>query len=286
MYGIADSGGAHKFQTGVSKTAMAVTEVAPYANALPAIDPIHRSDNRPNRINKELSHILEIIVCTVEDAVAAERGGADRLEIISHYEAGGLTPSFDLVREITSTVKIPARVMLRESESFVVTDEEEIERLRDAARAFARLPVDGLVLGFLKEAPGGRSVDHDLVSRVLACAPSLKATFHRAFEALPDPTGAIGELKRHPQIDCALSRGKGEAWAAELDRFVEWDLAARPEIRMLVGGGTDKEAVKIFCKASLIRAFHLGRAVRDGEKIDGAVLAEPVKELAELIKAY
>jgi copper homeostasis protein len=59
--------------------------------------------------------ILETIVCSVEDAVAAERGGANRLEIISHYEVGGLTPSFDLVREVTSTVKIPARAMLRES---------------------------------------------------------------------------------------------------------------------------------------------------------------------------
>src|SRR5262245_12103748 len=211
--------------------------------------------------------ILEIIVCTVEDAVAAERGGANRLEIISHYEAGGLTPSFELVREITSTVKIPARVMLRESEPFVVTNEEEIERLSDAARAFARLPVDGLALGFLKETPGGMRIDHDLVSQVLACAPSLKATFHRAFEELPDPIGAIGELKRHPQIDCVLSRGHGEAWTAELDRFVAWERAARPEIRMMLGGGVDKEAIEVFCNASSIRAFHIGRAVRKGERI-------------------
>jgi copper homeostasis protein len=229
--------------------------------------------------------ILEIIVCTVEDAVAAERGGANRLEIISHYEVGGLTPPFDLVREITSAVKIPARVMLRESEPFVVNDEGEVERLRDAARAFARLPVDGLVLGFLKEGPGGRLVDHNLVSRVLACAPNLKVTFHRAFEELPDSIGAIGELKRHLQIDCVLSRGYGEAWTAELDRFVEWERAARPEIRMLLGGGVDRDAVKIFCKASPIRAFHVGRAARDGENIDSVVLAERVRELAELIKA-
>jgi copper homeostasis protein len=235
--------------------------------------------------------ILEIIVCTVEDAVAAERGWADRLEIISHYEAGGLTPPFDLVREITSTVKIPTRVMLRESEPFVVTDEGEIEKLCDAARAFARLPVEGLVLGFLKEAPGGRSpggrsIYHDLVSRVLVCAPNLKATFHRAFEELPDPIRAIGELKRHPQIDCVLSRSHGETWTAELDRFIEWERAARPEIRMLLGGGIDRDAVKFFCKDSPIRAFHVGRAARDGERIDGVVLAERVRELSELIKAY
>jgi copper homeostasis protein len=233
-----------------------------------------------------MPHILEIIVCTVEDAVAAERGGANRLEIISHYEVGGLTPPFDLVREITSTVKLPARVMLRESESFVVTYEGEIERLLDAARAFARLPIEGFVVGFLKETPGGLQIDHDLLSRVLACAPNLKATFHRAFEELPDPIGAIGELKRHPQIDCVLSRGRGEAWAAELDRFFEWERAAHPEIRMLLGGGVDEEAIEVFCKSSSIRAFHIGQAVREQKRIDGAVLAGRVKRIDELVRTY
>lgn len=230
--------------------------------------------------------ILEVIACTVEDAIAAERGGANRLEIISRYDVGGLTPSFDLVREIASAVKTPARVMLRESEPFVVADQEEIGRLCDKARDFARLPIDGFVLGFLKGAPGEFEIDHDLVARVLACAPNLKATFHRAFEELPDPISAIGALKRHPQIDCILSRGRGEAWTAELDRFIEWEGAARPEMRMLLGGGTDADAIKIFCKASPIRAFHLGRAVREEERIDGAVKAERVRELAELIETY
>ena len=230
--------------------------------------------------------ILEVIVCTVEDAIAAERGGANRLEVISRYDVGGLTPSFDLVREITAAVKTPARVMLRESESFVVNDQGEIEKLCDKARAFADLPIDGFVLGFLRGAPGGFQIDHDLVARVLACAPKLKATFHRAFEELPDPIGAIGELKRHPQIDCILSRGRGEAWAAEVPRFIAWERAARPEIGMLLGGGTDADAIKIFCKASPIRAFHLGRAVREEERIDGAVLEERVRELAELIETY
>lgn len=236
--------------------------------------------------------LLEMIVCSVEDAVAAERGGANRLEVISHYEVGGLTPSFGLVQEITATVKIPARVMLRETEPFVVSDEAEVERLLKAAQAFARLPIDGFVLGFLKTTPAtsatsatsnGWRIDHELVARVLACAPNLKATFHRAFEELPDPLGAIEELKRHPQVDCILSRGKGEAWEAELDRFVEWERAARPEIGMLVGGGTDAEAIKFFCKSSSIRAFHVGRAVREGGRVDGAAQAERVRELIELI---
>jgi copper homeostasis protein len=181
--------------------------------------------------------------------------------------------------------------MLRESEPFVVTDEAEIESVEAAARAFAKLPIDGFVLGFLKETPDGMRagalrIDHDLLSRILACAPNLKATFHRAFEELPDPIAAIGQLKRHPQIDCVLSRGYGEAWTAELGRFVQWERSARPEIGMLLGGGVDQGAVKIFCKASTIRAFHVGRAVRQEENIYGVVVAERVKELAELIKTY
>jgi len=231
-------------------------------------------------------HLLEIIVCGVDDALAAERGGANRLEIISHYEVGGLTPSFDLVREITSTVKTPARVMLRESEPFVVTDDDEIESLCEAARAFAGLPIDGFVLGFLKDSPSGPQIDHSLLSRVLACAPNLKATFHRAFEEAPDPFQAISELKRHPQIDCILSRGRGEAWESEVYRFIEWERAARPEIRMLLGGGTDEEAIEVFCKASPIRAFHVGKAVREQERIDGTVLAERVRQIDEQIRNY
>jgi copper homeostasis protein len=148
------------------------------------------------------------------------------------------------------------------------------------------LPIDGFALGFLKDTPNGAEIDHNLVARALACAPRLKATFHRAFEQLPDPIGAIGELKRHPQIDCILSRGKGEAWAAELDRFIAWERAARPEMRMLLGGGTDAEAIKIFGQASPIRAFHLGRSVRHGQKIDGAVSVERVRELVKLIENY
>ena len=48
--------------------------------------------------------VLEVIACSVEDAIEARRGGADRLEVISHFEVGGLTPPLELVREICQAV--------------------------------------------------------------------------------------------------------------------------------------------------------------------------------------
>lgn len=226
---------------------------------------------------------LEIIACSFEDAVAAESGGADRLELISHYEVGGLTPPVELVRRIASTVKIPLRVMLRETESFVVNNDREIERLCESARAFAGIGVDGLVLGFLKDGKTGKSIDHDLVARILTCAPNLKATFHRAFEELDDPFRAIVELKRHRQIDRILTSGGEDSWQDKVDCFAAWQRTAQPEVEILVGGGTDAEVISLL-KPVGIKEFHVGKAARKGQRIDGMVQAELVSELSELIR--
>lgn len=232
----------------------------------------------------QVAPLLEVIVSTVADAVAAAQGGANRLEIISHYEVGGLTPPLVLVREIVATVNVPARVMLRATESFVVTEEKERARLCAAARSFAELPLDGLVLGFLRHDQDGLQIDHELLARVLTGAPNLKATFHRAFEELPDAGRAIAELKQHPQVDCILTSGGADAWATKLARFAEWEQAAQPEIKMLIGGGTDAEAIKLFCRHTRLRAFHVGRAVRAAQSIDGAVQAERVRALIALLQ--
>ena len=59
--------------------------------------------------------MLEVIACSVTDAIAAAQGGAHRIELISRFDIGGLTPSLGLVRDVIRAVKIPVRVMLRES---------------------------------------------------------------------------------------------------------------------------------------------------------------------------
>ncbi|MEO6725015.1 MAG: copper homeostasis protein CutC [Blastocatellia bacterium] len=227
-------------------------------------------------------YLLEVIACSVDDALAAERGGADRLEIISRYDVGGLTPPVELVGEIATTVKIPLRVMLRETEAFEVHDEDEKQQLCESAREFAGIGIDGLVLGFLKDGWSNKSIDHELVARVLACAPNLKATFHRAVEDLDEPLRAIAELKRHSQIDRILTSGGGDAWQDKVERFTVWQQAAQSEIEILVGGGTDVVAIKLLKSATGIREFHIGRAVREGKSIDGMVLAKRVRELADL----
>jgi copper homeostasis protein len=228
--------------------------------------------------------LYEVIVSTFEDALAAWEGGANRLEIISHYEIGGLTPSFELVREIVEHIKIPARVMLREEESFFLPDEKKRERICDVARSFQELSIDGLVFGFLRTGQNHKiEIDHGLIEQALACVPGKKATFHRAFEELSDPLAAVGELKGHPQIDCILTSGGAGSWESKVQPVEDLRQAARPEIETLVGGGTDAHVISLFLKSTGVRAFHVGRAVREEERLDGAVQADLVRALKNLL---
>ena len=219
--------------------------------------------------------MLEVIACSVADAMAAQKGGASRLEVVRELDRGGLTPSIELVRAIKEVVELPLRVMVRESDGYAIADELEIERLCEAAAAFSNLNVDGLVLGFLKR----DAIDLDLTSRVLACAPKLKATFHHAFEDAADQLQAVNQLKSLPQVDRILSSGGSGEWEVKRLRLAAYERAAAPEVRIIAGGGIDMNAIEILRRTTSIREYHVGRAAREGFKVAGAVQADLVREL-------
>lgn len=219
--------------------------------------------------------ILEVIACSVADAIGAQKGGASRLEVVRDLDRGGLTPSIELVRAIKAAVDLPLRVMVRESDGFETSHEMEIERLCDAASEFSSLGIDGLVLGFLK----GGTIDLELTSRVLASAPGLNATFHHAFESADHQLQAVTQLKSLPQVDRILSSGGAGELEKRRERLAAYEQAAAPEIKIIAGGGIDLDAIEIIRHTTAIREFHVGRAGRQGFNIAGPVQAELVREL-------
>ena len=223
--------------------------------------------------------VLEVIACSVADAVEAQRGGASRLEVVRDLDRGGLTPSVDLVREIKRAVNLPLRVMVRESDGYGTTGEMEIERLCAAAECFGELGVDGLVLGFLKRG----AIDLELTARVLASAPNLKATFHHAFESAADQLQAVGELKRLAQVDRILSHGGSGELEVRTQRLESYAHAGAPQIAIIAGGGIDERAIELLKRTNAIREFHVGRAAREGFQVSGAVQAHLVRRLVHCL---
>ena len=227
-------------------------------------------------MNNAARPLLEVIACTLEDAIAAEQGGADRIELVRDLGRGGLTPDVALAKAVVNGVRIPVRVMIREEEPFVVSSDAIAQRLCEAAAAMSALAVDGLVLGFL-DASG--AVDENLLERVLRATGSTRVTFHRAFEEVADPVAAFAALRRLPQVDRVLVNGGGGAAAERLARLQHLAALAPPGIRVLSAVGGDRDLLSAVLALPELREAHVGRAAREPETVDGPVSAAKVLEL-------
>jgi copper homeostasis protein len=221
-----------------------------------------------------MSKFLEVIVTSAEEAREAELGGVDRLELVRAFEVGGLTPAFQVAEEVVRAVSVPVRVMLRENASMTAYP-GEIEILRRMARELAQLPIDGLVMGFVKDG----SLDLNTIGEVLGAAPQLRGTMHRAFEHVADPIGAIEQLKRFPQIDRILISGGAGDWQRRKATLLEWQALAAPQIRILVGVGLRTSILAETAQHSNGFEFHVGRAARLPHTAEGMVSREQIARL-------
>jgi len=218
--------------------------------------------------------LLEVIATTVEDARSAEAGGADRLEIVRELDRGGLTPPLAVVEAMLSAVRVPLRVMVRVEEPFRPTSPSVLARMYEEAHAFAALPLDGLVFGVL-DAAG--AVDAAALGAFVEAAAPLPVTFHRAFDEASDHEAALRTLAGVPRVDRVLtSVGSGTA-AVRLAVLRRWREIAGGRPALLVAASLDTD----FARSAAAAGFelHTGRAVRAGQRVDGAVSAEAVAAL-------
>lgn len=222
---------------------------------------------------------LEVIATSVDDAAAAEQGGAARVELVAALDRGGLTPPLALVDAVLARVRIPVRVMVRETESHEVPDPAVRARLVESARALAPRPIGGLVFGALVD---GR-VDEPLLAAI-AEAGRHAITFHRAFEAIAGKTAALETLRPY-RVDRVLCDGGPGDWPTRAARLAEWSRRAGPDLLMLAGGGVTDEALVALSAEPALREVHVGRLVREPATAEGRVSAPRVAALAARLGA-
>jgi copper homeostasis protein len=225
-----------------------------------------------------MAKLLEVIVTSVEDAIEAEAGGADRLELVRELAVGGLTPESALVESVLKAVKIPVRAMIRQTSSMQAKLPAEIAKLRSDAASMARKPLDGLVAGFADE----QAIDKAALEAVLAAAPGSRLTFHRAFDEMRDPLAAIDALKALGRVDRILTAGGNGGWPERKQRLITWQRAARPSITILVGGGTCWNVLQDLAETPQLEEVHIGRAARTRQSVEGPVKRELVRSLRNM----
>lgn len=215
-----------------------------------------------------MSYTLEVCVDSTASAIAAKKGGADRLELCADLVVGGTTPSLALVRQVKVETGLPVRTLLRPRFGDFCYDSYELAQMEESAAELVAAGADGIVTGVLK--PDG-SLDVDALRTIYAAAAHaaekagrpVALTLHRAFDVCRDPFAALEDA-------CALGlstiltsgqAANAPAGSALLRQLVE---AANGRIEILVGAGVSPANIPALAAETGAKSFHLsGKQVLD-----------------------
>ncbi len=200
------------------------------------------------------SILLEVSVETAQAAVAAERGGAQRIELCAQLNVGGLTPSEKLVRLTRESVRVPIFAMIRPRPDDFVYSQEELSQMRRDIVAVQRLGMDGIVLGILTRE---RHVDINRTRELVIAAQPLPVTFHRAFDDVADVNAALDDVIETGAARILTSGGAASA-AAGIENVARLVAAAGQRVLILPGGGINASNALHVARQSGAREIHSG----------------------------
>jgi copper homeostasis protein len=226
--------------------------------------------------------LLEIAVDTEEAAMAAERGGADRVELCGNLSVGGVTPDTALLRAVRKQIQIPVFVMIRPRAGDFVHSAAEFDAMKANIVTAKDLGADGLVLGILKP---DNSVDIGRTSELALLAKPLPATFHRAFDETADLSLALDDVVRTGTKRVLTSGGAASALAgaANIDRLVS---SAGGRITIIPGAGINASNILQVAQATGAREFHSGlSSVLPYPRADHAAFEQSVRELVVKLRS-
>lgn len=222
---------------------------------------------------------IEICVDSVEGALAAAAGGADRVELCDNLMEGGTTPSLGCVRVLKARSPIGLQVMIRPRAGDFLYTRVEIEVMREDIRLAKEAGADGVVFGCLTR---DGDIDASLTRELLQRSRPMKVTFHRAFDMCRDPFEGLSVLIELG-VDRLLTSGQEATCLEGAEMLAE--LRRRAEGRMIVmaGGGITPRNARRIVELTGVPEIHLsarkgvesGMAFRNSRCFMGGTLRPP-----------
>ncbi len=198
--------------------------------------------------------LIEICVDSVGSAVAAERGGAQRIELCGDLLEGGITPSAGMIELVRAQVSIAVQVMIRPRGGDFFYCEDEFEVMRRDIETASKLGANGVVFGML-DADG--NIDVPRSRRLVELARPLDVTFHRAFDMSADLFRSLEEVCGVGANRILTSGGQPTA-VHGLRTIAELVKAAKGRISIMPGSGIKPENARRIVEASGVREIHAG----------------------------
>ncbi|TWU06434.1 copper homeostasis protein CutC [Stieleria varia] len=197
-------------------------------------------------------YLLEVCIASVDDAVAAAAGGADRLELNVALDLGGLTPSIGLLEEVKQSVTLPVVAMVRpRGAGFRFSSGDRKVMLRDADHLLSA-GADGLVAGVLHD---DGTMDLEFWRQLRRVTQGRQLVFHRAIDLLENPLPAISQLIDAGTDRVLTSGGCETAWAGR-DHIARLRRFAGDRIEILAGAGVSPDNAVELVQATGCRQIH------------------------------
>ncbi|MGB7847142.1 MAG: copper homeostasis protein CutC [Candidatus Acidiferrum sp.] len=198
--------------------------------------------------------LLEITVESLDSALAAERGGADRIELCAELNRGGLTPSAAAMRKLHEELEIPVFPIIRPRAGDFVYSEIEFAAMKRDISLARDLGMDGIVFGILRP---DHSVDVERTAELVQWARPLEVTIHRAFDLATDLLLALEDVIATGATRILTAGGAAIApdGKDDLRKLVD---AAGDRIVIMPGGGLDATNITKVVADTRAREFHSG----------------------------
>ena len=201
--------------------------------------------------------ILEICADSVESAVAAQKGGAHRVELCADLLEGGVTPSAGLISSVRPKLTIDLHVMIRPRGGDFCYSHDEFETMEQDLVMAKQLGAQGVVFGILKQ---DGDVDIGRTRRLVEIARPMKTTFHRAFDMSRDLTKSLRDLMAIG-VDRVLTSG-GEQNAEDAIPLIQALMRiAQGRIAVMAGGGIVASNARRILDATGVREIHASARV-------------------------
>ncbi|MEO8862281.1 MAG: copper homeostasis protein CutC, partial [Ginsengibacter sp.] len=199
-----------------------------------------------------MKHKLEIIAFDIESCIAAQKNGANRIELCDNYSEGGTTPSYSFIKKAREKLSIELYVMIRPRGGDFLYSDEPFQIMIQDITLCKNSGCDGIVLGLLSSQG---NVDKERSRILIEYAYPLGVTFHRAFDRAKDPFQALEDII---EIGCERTLTSGQKPRAMDGIELIRQLIQKADDRIIImpGSGVNSENLKELSNKTGAVEFH------------------------------
>jgi copper homeostasis protein len=196
--------------------------------------------------------LLEIAVFNIASAIAAEKAGADRIELCENPHDGGTTPSYGTLKTVREKISIPVFPIIRPRGGDFLYNDEEFEVMKKDILLCKESGFKGAVTGLLKK---DGSIDTERTKQLVNLAYPLQITFHRAFDRAKEPLEALEDVIK---TGCAriLTSGQKPNVSDALVLIKDLIVHANERIIILPGSGVRSNNMSRLAKETGAKELH------------------------------